>query len=273
VTYHGHFFTKGQEMTITKSGVPLTSLTEWQKLAGPKSANAWVDGRSAKEAARAWLEGSGRDLPLEVSSALAKHPAFGTVEKWDAEPEVRLHFDKFAGETRNSDVVAFARDSHGPFIIAVEAKADEPFSETVAKALAASVERYLKSEKSNGVARIKQLAQALFGPREEGDPSLDGIRYQLLTACAGAICEAERRGIDRALVLVHEFVTDVTLNVNHLRNTADLNAFTKRISHGAVIGIHDGDIEGPFSVPGVPLFADKVRLFIGKVSRNLRKVH
>jgi hypothetical protein len=260
-------------MPITKNGVPLASLTEWQKLAGPKSANQWIDGRSAKEAARAWLEGSGRDLPSEVFSALAKHPAFGPVEKWDAEPEVRLHFDKFAGETRNSDVVVYARDSHGPFLLAVEAKADEPFSETVAEALAASLERYLKNEKSNGVARIKQLAKALLGPREEGEPSVDGIRYQLLTACAGAICEAERRGSDRALVLVHEFVTDTTSDVNHLRNTADLNAFTKRISHGAVIEIHDGEIEGPLSVPGVPLFDGKVRLFIGKVSRNLRKVH
>jgi hypothetical protein len=34
------FFTKRQEMTITKGLAPLTSLREWQKLASPKRANA-----------------------------------------------------------------------------------------------------------------------------------------------------------------------------------------------------------------------------------------
>ena len=45
--------------------------------------------------------------------------------------------------------------------LAVEAKADEPFGETVADALAAAVDRGLKSAKSNGVKRIEQLAAAV----------------------------------------------------------------------------------------------------------------
>lgn len=104
-----------------------------------------MDGRSAKEVARAWLEGGGLKLPVEVSSALTGHKDFGPVHAWRAEPEVKLLFDDFAGEPRNSDLVVHAQDPHGPFLIAVEAKADEPFGETVAEALAVAVDRHLEN--------------------------------------------------------------------------------------------------------------------------------
>jgi hypothetical protein len=225
------------------------------------------------EAARAWLEGEGATLPVEVSSALAKHLAFGAVQHWDAEPEAKLRFDRFAGEPRNTDLLVHARDSHGQFLIAVEAKADEPFGETVADALAAAVDRYLKKDRSKGVERIVQLATALLGAQQAGDPPLKHVRYQLLTACAGALCEAERCGYARALMLVHEFVTSKTTDDRHARNSADLNMFLRRISHGAVTNVQAGEICGPFAVPGAPLLSAKVELFVGKVSRGLRATH
>ena len=257
-------------MPISKNHVELSSLQAWERLAGPKSPDQWVDGRSAKEVARAWLQGNGVHLPPEVATALAGHPAFGPVKTWDAEPEVKLRFDKFAGEPRNSDLVVYAQDAHGPFLVAVEAKADEPFGETVAETLSAALERYLENNRSNGVARVQQLAQALLGPRKQGDPPLNEVRYQVLTACAGVICEAERRGYSRALMLVHEFVTDKTKDANHRRNAADLDLFLRRLSHGGVVSLAVGEIRGPFALPGAPLLQDSVALFIGKVSRNLR---
>ena len=257
-------------MSISKDKNILSALQDWECLAPPKRADQWKDGRSAKEAARAWLEGGGVHLPPEVASALAKHPSFGPVLKWDAEPEVKLRFDKFAGEPRNSDLVVYAQDMHGSFLIAVEAKADEPYGETVAGTLAAALERHLKNDRSNGIERVKQLAQALFGPQKPQDPPIKEIRYQLLTACAGALCEAERCNYSRALMLVHEFVTDKTKDENHCRNAADLNMFLKRLSHCEAPIIADGDILGPFNVPGAPLIGNGVQLFVGKVSRNLR---
>jgi hypothetical protein len=257
-------------MPISKDRIELKSLQDWERLAGPKSQDQWVDGRSAKEAARAWLQGNGVHLPPEVATALADHPAFGPVRNWDAEPEAKLRFDKFAGETRNSDLAVYAQDAHGPFLIAVEAKADEPFGETVAETLSAALERYLDNNRSNAIARVQQLAQALLGPRKQGDPTINEVRYQLLTACAGAVCEAERCGYSRALMLVHEFVTDKTKDANHCRNAADLDLFLRRLSHGAVVNLSVGEILGPFTVPGGPLLQGSVALFIGKVSRNLR---
>jgi len=257
-------------MPISKNNLELTSLHDWESHAGPKSTHQWVDGRSAKELARAWLEGNGVYLPPEVATALADHPDFGPVERWDAEPEVKLRFDEFAGEPRNSDLVVFAEGSHGPFMIAVEGKADEPFGETVAETLSAALERYLENNRSKGIVRVQQLARALFGPRREKDPPLGELRYQLLTACAGAICEAERQGYSRAIMLVHEFFTDKTKDDNHNRNKEDLKLFLARLSHDAPKHLEAGEIRGPFTVPGAPLLRGSVSLFVGKVSRNLR---
>ena len=256
-------------MSIRKQNIELTSLEEWARLAGPKSPDQWVDDRSAKEVARAWLAGKGI-LPSEVSSALVGHPAFGPVFSWHAEPETKLPFDGFAGETRNTDLSVHAQDAHGEYLIAVEAKADEPFSDTVGETLENALERYLKNKNSNGVNRIQGLAQALVGARGPGDPIVSDLRYQLLTGCAGALCEASRHDYKRALFLVHEFVTSRTENENLRRNAADLDLFLHRLSHGATKSIKNGEILGPFIVRGAPLLSNPGLLFIGKVSRNLR---
>jgi hypothetical protein len=257
-------------MSIKKGGIKISSLDDWAARAGPKSRDQWVDGRSAKEVARAWLDGGGCELPPEVGNALANNPTFGPVESWVAEPEAKLRFDDFAGEPRNSDLVVYARDSRGPYLIAVEAKADEPFGESVADALASSLERILENERSKALLRIQQLAQALLGTRQQGDPPIKHLRYQLLTACAGAICEAERRQYSRAVVLIHEFVSNKTSDERHAANSAALDAFVSRLTHGVVSHVGDGGIQGPFAVPNAMLFAGTVGLFVGKVSRNLR---
>jgi hypothetical protein len=167
-------------MSIKKRDIEFTSLEEWARLAGPKSPDQWVDDRSAKEVARAWLEGKGITLPPEVNAALIAHAAFGPVR---------------------------ARDAHGEYLIAVEAKADEPFSDTIGKTLENALERYLQNNSSNGINRIQSLTQGLAGARASGDPPVKDLRYQLFIGCAGALCEAQQRGYKRALFLVHEFVT------------------------------------------------------------------
>lgn len=259
-------------MSIRKQGIPLETLEAWELYAGPKSPDQWVDGRSAKEVARAWLAAGTGCLPEEVASLLASHPAFGPVRGWHAEPEVKLRFDGFPGEPRNTDILIDAKDEHGPFLIAVEAKADETFDKTIAKTLCTALERKLKNSASNGIRRLEQLASAVLGARDSGAPALKDIRYQLLTACAGVLCEAERKGYSRALMLVHEFVTSKTSDKNHARNAEDLSRFITRLSRGAVTEVRSGEINGPFEVPGGPLMSRKVGLFVGKVSRNLRSV-
>jgi hypothetical protein len=258
-------------MAIRKNGILILTLEDWEKHAGPKSKIHWKDGRSAKESARAWLEVSNPVLPAEIARTLATNPAFGLVQKWDAEPEAKLCFDAFSGEPRNSDVLVHATDTYGVFLIGAEAKADESFGESVADALAAAVERHVDNPNSNGVARIHQLAAAMLGSREKGEPPLKHIRYQLLTACAGVLCEAERQRSDRAILLIHEFVTDKTKDAKHSSNQRDLNRFVARLSHGKVTDMDVDNLYGPFEVPGNPLLSSPVKLFIGKARRVLRK--
>jgi hypothetical protein len=200
----------------------------------------------------------------------AAHGDFGPVLDWQAEPEARLRLDEFAGEPRNSDLVVKARDQHGSYLIAVEAKADESFGDTLIGTVASAIERYVENNRSMGVTRALQLASTLFGPKRQGDQKLRGMRYQLLTACAGALCEAERLGFSRAVMLVHEFITDRTVDEKHWKNAADLNNFVKRLSHGEVGELCSGEMCGPFVVPGKPLVSRPISLYLGKVTRNIR---
>ena len=205
-------------------------------------------------------------LPSEVSAALDAHPKFGPVLCWEAEPEAKLRFDTFSGEPRNSDLMVIASDSKGPYVLAVEAKADEPYGETVAEAFAAALERRIANPRSKGISRIEGLVSLLLQPREGAEPRADELRYQLLTACAGAIAEALRRNVSRAVMLVHEFVTSATTDEKHERNAVDLQRFLSRVAGTPVHPVADGQLYGPFAPPG----NDGVELFIGKVSRNLR---
>lgn len=248
----------------------ISTLDEWRDLARPKSAKQWAPGRSAMETAIAWLEGGGVSLPAEVSAVLEGHPDFGLVLSWHAEPEAKLRFDKFVGEPRNSDLAVYAEDRHGPYLLAVEAKADETYGATFADTLAAAAERYVSDQKSKGVARAMQLATALFGPHQAGEPKIGKLRYQLMTAAAGALCEAERQGFDRAVMLVHEFFTDKTQDKRHAKNAVDLVAFVRRLSGQQDVRLEDGKLLGPFLVPGDPLVGRPVSLYIGKVSRRTR---
>ncbi|WP_313644576.1 hypothetical protein [Stenotrophomonas sp.] len=255
-------------MPISKNGRPISTIEEWQQRAPPKAVHHWVDGRSAKEVARAWLSASSTAYPTEVQFALVEHPKFGPVLSWECEPEAKLPFDSFPGEPRNSDLAISATDSFGTYVLAVEAKADEPYGETVAETFSAALERGIENQRSNGIARIQGLAAFLFRPRA-ASPKVGGLRYQLLTACAGAAAEATRRQASRAVMLVHEFITPATQDVNHERNASDLLQFLHRLGGKPIEGFKDGQLYGPFSLPGAP----GVELFVGKVKRTLRPDH
>lgn len=159
-------------MSITKRGFPIRSLDEWETLAGPKRGYQWKDGRSAKEAARTWLGVTSPALPDEIAAALATNTAFDLPLEWTAEPEARLPFDGLRGEPRNTDLLVRATDARGRFLIAVEAKADEPFGETVDQAVAAARRRLEQNPRSGGVERARRLVASLFGTTVEEEAAI-----------------------------------------------------------------------------------------------------
>lgn len=257
-------------MTIRKSGKLIETLEDWESLAGPKTKDQWVDGRSAKEAARAWLEGKSLTMPSEINSALANSDYFGNILKWEAEPEARLKFDDFKGEPRNSDLSVKVIDEMGPYLLTVEAKADESFGQTIAKTYAQATARLLDNPRSNGINRILQLSYIILGMNNENEIQKTSIRYQLLTACAGTLAEAEKHGYGRAVMLIQEFITNKTNDINHKKNTKDLLDFVSLISCGKVQSMDSGAIYGPFRTPGQTTRKSQVDLFFCKTVRNIR---
>lgn len=251
---------------INKEGKPIRNLETWYRLAGPKREGQWKDGRSAKESAKAWLEHTPACVPSEITQALRAHRDFGRIlPDWEAEPEARVPFDSFGGEPSNLDVLITAEDEEGPLVIAVEAKADEPFGNTVETTLSQARKRKAENSASRGVDRVENLAAAILGVPVDRLAEAGELRYQLLTASAAALAEAQRRAARRAVLIIHEFVTGQTSDSSHLDNAKDLNAFVSRLS-GTVTTLCEGTVQGPFELPGHPL----TQFYIGKAVRNLR---
>jgi hypothetical protein len=96
------------------------------------------------------------------------------------------------------------------------------------------------------------------------------LRYQLLTATAGALRAGKARGTGRVVLLVQEFVTRLTNDKKHQVNTNDLNLFVTRLSHGAVLSIEPAVLYGPID-PLTPLLAVAPPLYIAKTTCILRQ--
>lgn len=255
-------------MTIRKHDKAITTLDDWFTLAPPKDKEKqWVDGRSAKESAKAWLQSPGA-FPAEIAALLQTSGQLGALTIDRIEPEALLPFDSRNGP-RNADVAVWAHDQAGSVAITVEAKADEPFDLPVTDVFAQSLERLLETSGSGGVARVVELAQSLFGARTKGLPRVGDLRYQLLTATAGTLALAESTEATRAVLVVHELVTTATSLKKLALNAADFSAFVHRVSAGSVTKAESGVLYGPFSVPAKPLFRSPIALFVGKAVAHL----
>ncbi|MCC5841581.1 MAG: hypothetical protein JJT96_15815 [Opitutales bacterium] len=151
----------------------------------------------------------------------------------------------------------------------MEAKVDEPFGQTLAEQLASALEDRMKNPRSMAFARAQQLVESVLGPRTEGAPPLKHIRYQLLTATAGALAEAKRKreswGVDtvRVVVLIQEFVTSGPSTKKQMANARDLDRFLHRLTHGQTSSIEPGKLVGPLSVSAAPV--PGIDLYFGKV--------
>jgi len=113
-------------------------------------------------------------------------------------------FDQSGGNARNHDLVVRASTTSGePVTIFVEAKAGEPLGATVATQRKIAAKAKQKNADSKAEKRLNDLVNSLG--RE--DPRIEDVRYQLLTAWAGALASAT--GVRHAVLAVHEFWTDV----------------------------------------------------------------
>ena len=97
------------------------------------------------------------------------------------------------------------------------------------------------SPESKAPARINELEHRFELDRRR--TAVLELRYQLLTLTAAVLVAVERLSADRAVVMVHEFVTPLTSANKRERNVGDLDRFLaeawncrRHLSAGRVVG-------------------------------------
>ena len=244
---------------ISKNGHPLNTIEKWHQLAPPKSVIHWKDGRSAKENARSWIAAA-PNLQPDVAQALENYPGIGPLRRWSAEPEARIPIDGFPGEQPNIDLLLVADDDRGPLVIAIEAKADEPFGDKLATRRRSAESTLADKPHSKALARVDKLINR-FG-LDFQQRHVSHLRYQLLTATAAVLEEAKRRSSERAMLIVHEFVTPLTEQGKRKRNSTDLNNFlSAAFGYGGQLS--PGGVAGPFRIESaLSLYVGKARTVV-----------
>lgn len=245
-----------------KSGSFIRSVADWFRLAPPKEGlRQWKDGRSAKELAKAWFPQPGSpQVPAELIALLNSSSDLINTEILEGTPEHKIPLDNFRGETRNADLVLVGKRGNSKISINIEAKADEPYDQTIAEKL-----RSVKNSRSKIPDRIDLLCQALFGETPESNPKLLSLRYQLLTGCAGAMIEASKIGAGVAVFVVHVFISDAVDDKKVRLNDIDYIRFLKRMGYTCTGNMYDGTLIGPLKVPGGPFVPSDIPLYVGKI--------
>jgi hypothetical protein len=189
----------------------------------------WKKGRSAYELAHAWLKADG--VPLRVRNVLDTVPAFAGARFLRAFFEQKTDI-RSKGHPSQTDLLVEVKTPAGLGVIGVEGKAGEAFGETVAKWLVAASE--------GKKTRLAKLCADLDLPTG----AVGALRYQLLHRTAATLYEAEARGAQIALMLVHSFAEDDS-------SFTDFQGFAKALG----IEIQEQrTVAGPVSRLGIDLY-------------------
>ncbi len=211
---------------VNRDGLEITSLQAWGELGGPAAEHHWKENRSAYELARAWIEG---DAVERVTDLLGLRPELSGLRLEEGVAEKKTNFDDIPRGPRNHDLLVRATSDAGPVIIGVEGKADEPFDLPLRRWRDEALRR---SPESGAPARIDSLATLFFGTTiddDQGQPPLADLGYQLFSGLAGTLADAKEADANRAVFLVHEFVTSETEEDKHRSNASALDDFVARL--------------------------------------------
>lgn len=215
----------------------ITDCDSWKKHRPPKKTDIqWKDGRSAKELAR-YITAALPDMPSEIEKVLIDFVDKDAAFDWDAEYVTKL---PGSGEGRNHDAVFFYDD----IVVCVEAKADETLGNLI--------KEEMDNASVNKLYRISCLLSMIF---KGGFKKYDNLRYQLLTASAGTIAEAQRRSVNTAVLLVIVFKSEKHTMKEKLEcNNEDIQNFLeavnavnykslKKIPNNTEVNLYFGKIE------------------------------
>ena len=150
----------------------------------------WAEGHSAYELSYRWIEAG--DIPVSVASVLSQSPALRGIRLINGFFEYQVGLNT-RGHASQTDLMAFVDAKNGAALLAVEGKVRESFG--------LSVGSWNKTDGKDD--RIRSLCD-LLGLFYDDVVYLN-VKYQLVHRTASAVLEAQRRGIHRAVMLVHSF--------------------------------------------------------------------
>jgi hypothetical protein len=229
---------------VNRRDLPITSVRQWGTRARPAAAVHWQDGRSAKELARAWINGTG-ETDLLALLDLAKQTRGFSIRQ--ATAEAQTAFDDWPGGRRNHDLLVDGDARGRPVTVGLEAKADESFGQTLASYARAADRKVERREATNAPQRLAGLLKNIAGTTLAERPELKELRYQLFSGVAGTLAAADANGY--AAFVVHEFDTSKTTQKKHEANAAALATFVREIFRVAVPSHDRPWLVGPFHVP------------------------
>jgi hypothetical protein len=247
------------EPIVNRKDRPIRSVDQWGVLAKPAQDLHWQDGRSAKELAKAWFDGSG---PAALAKLLARHAETDGLRIHKATAEAQTTFDSLPGGRRNHDLLIEAETAGGPTIIGVEGKADETFGQTIDGYLRAAERRAERGEATNAPRRLEGLLADLAATTLDSRPELGELRYQLFSGVAGTLAAAGTG--TQAVFVVHEFKTSKTTKRRRDANGAAIARFVEHVLGGVVPADQEWWLVGPFSVPAERW--SKIPLWIGHLT-------
>jgi hypothetical protein len=236
----------------------ILTLCDWRTFAPPAHRDHWQDGRSAKELARRWLGGR---LPPEVAGLLASRPAFRGFAPEAAWAEHKTRLDARRGNSRTHDLLVVGRCGGAAALLDVEGKADEPFGDTIAVALAKAVAR----RAPGAIDRIHELCRAVLAATPAQAPQ---VPYQLVYGTAAALLAAARRRAPVVAWVVHEFRTPALDARKLAANARALNAFAADLAGVPDLEVPPGALVGPLRVRGDGL-PRSIDLYLGKAVHHL----
>jgi hypothetical protein len=265
VRYPKSTFRNAQGMELSRDGHQIGSVDQWFEFARPRGGrHHWRDGYSAKELAKAWCAVDGRpEAPVELAALLRTIPEFPGLVVARGHPEYRVNFDGLPGEPRNADLVLHCETLAGRVGVSIEAKSREDFGPPVNEVVAEAARKWCDEAHSNYMPRLQNLYRTLFLRRKPGAPRWGELRYQLLTAAAGALVYAAQIDAAAAALIVHEFRPSNINEVRYADNSRDFRNFVQRI--GDVLDAEAGVVYGPFSLPGGGVIPEHMPFYIGKL--------
>jgi hypothetical protein len=245
---------------LGKGAEPLPSIRtteDWRRIGAPKGGDKqWKPLRSAYELASAWCgDGSAVGPPADFVAMLTAHPLLRELVLTEgyAEHETPLRGER--GGPRNHDLLLVGTAAAGKVVIGVEGKADEQFDRPLRERWHLAQRTLASGAKTNWPARLERLAPGLLGleaTASDGtlNPLLADVPYQLMSALAGTLIEAEERNAQLAVLLVHVFTSSATRDELVERNREVFADFVRRLASTPDAVVDDNHLYGPFAIPG-----------------------